>query len=80
MMHDFKEYKESTNALFSKLTKQYKDEIMVNTARIDHNEIQTQRNRDRMELFDEEFRSFEEKRLEMITHMKDLEEKVIHVE
>ena len=53
---------------------------MSNTMRIDHNEIQTQRNRDRMELVDAEFRGFEEKRLEILAHMKDLDTQVIRVE
>lgn len=39
---------------------------MSNTQRIDHNEIQTQLHRDRMELMDDAFKSFDEQRKEMI--------------
>ena len=54
-MRDFKNYKERTNSLFDKLQKQYSSEIMTNTARLDQLELQTNRNRDRMEVIDSEF-------------------------
>ena len=58
MMRDFKTYKERTNALFDRLQKQYSKEIMTNTARLDQVELQTNRNRDRMEVIDAEFQGF----------------------
>ena len=79
-MSDFKQYKQNTNSLFDKLQTQYSKEIMTNTQRLDQLEIYVNQNRDRMELVNDEFKGFEQRRANILEHLEDVDARLINVE
>ena len=76
-MRDFLEYKEKTNDLYSKLSQQYKDEVIALTARVDESMIAQRTNRDRMDILTERGEEFEKKRIEMNTDVVQLKRDVV---
>ena len=71
------EYKEKTNDLYSKLSQQYKDEVIALTARVDESMIAQRTNRDRMDILTERGEEFEKKRIEMNTDVVQLKRDVV---
>ena len=77
LLRDFLEYKENTNALYGKLSQQYKDEVIRLTARVDESMIAQRTNRDRMDILTERGDEFEKKRVELTADVVQLKRDVV---
>lgn len=79
MMRDFTEFKEETNKVYSKSAKQYKEEALAGTARVDQVELSLRTALTELEVFRNTFADFTQQREEMYVSLSDMSKSVIEL-